>query len=509
MRAVSCSGFSRVLKTTSPSVSEFCRKANDYDIVPLVRAIAFDSLPVIDPVRAYKALRTDGPGFILESGKGGRRSYVGLGSGRVLEIRGEYNSLFNEGEEQRSEGYPFEFMRQEFSRRTMCPHPLLPDFSGGGVGYLSYDMARRIERLPSLAQNDLELPDARFIFPEEFLVFDHEDSCLLLVTLLHPNRSSSQAEELWEEGQARLDRLQECLSSASFPPVDFNPDPYSEFDLFDVPEGNLRPEEFQGIVRRAIDYILAGDIFQVNLSVRFSRRYDNDPLTLYEVLRRINPAPYMTFLEFPDHAIVGASPELLVKVSGKKLATRPIAGTRRRGENEREDDEKVRELIENEKERAEHLMLVDLERNDLGRVARYGSVHVDEFMAIEKYSHVIHIVSNVRAELAEGKDLFDAIQGVFPGGTITGAPKVRAMEIIEELEPQRRGIYTGSIGWIGFNGDAELNIAIRTMLIKDGYAHAQAGAGIVADSVPEYEYKESVRKAEAALRALQQTVESL
>lgn len=504
------------MSTTSPSLSEFLLRANDYDVVPLVRALPFDSLPSSDPAHAYRALRARSadfrPGFILESGKGGRRSYVGIGSGRMLESRDGENRLIDEhGGEHSGTGDPFDFLRREFTRLRVRPHPLLPDFSAGGVGYFSYDMARRIERLPRLAQDDLELPDARFIFPDEFLVFDHQERVLLLTVLVRTG-SDDEAKEGWRKGEERLNGLEALLLSTSVrptPDAGANPDRPAGADAPDMPEGNLAPEEFHCIVRRAIEYILAGDIFQVNLSVRFSRRYDGDPLVLYETLRAINPAPYMTFLEFSDHAIVGASPELLLKVNGTTLVTRPIAGTRRRGADEREDEEKAKELMENEKERAEHLMLVDLERNDLGRVARYGSVHVDEFMAIEKYSHVIHIVSNVRAELAGGKDLFDAIRGVFPGGTITGAPKVRAMEIIEELEPQRRGIYTGSIGWIGFDGNAELNIAIRTMVLKEGRAYAQAGAGIVADSVPEYEYKESVRKAQAALRALQQTAESL
>ncbi|MEP7219900.1 MAG: anthranilate synthase component I family protein, partial [Bacteroidota bacterium] len=267
-------------------------------------------------------------------------------------------------------------------------------------------------------------------------------------------------------------------------------------------ESNMTPEKFAAIVGRAQEYIRAGDIFQVNLSIRFSQRIGVDPLMLYRALRDVNPSPYMSCFLLPEMAIVSASPELLVNVHGGMLETRPIAGTRPRGANREEDLANARELIENEKERAEHLMLVDLERNDIGRVARYGSVDVNEFMGIEEYSHVIHIVSNIRGQLAEGRDTFDAIRACFPGGTITGAPKVRSMEIIEELEPCRRGLYTGSIGWIGFNGDAELNIAIRTIVVKDDIAYIQAGAGIVADSVPEREYAESVRKAEAALEAV-------
>jgi para-aminobenzoate synthetase component 1 len=244
-----------------------------------------------------------------------------------------------------------------------------------------------------------------------------------------------------------------------------------------------------------------GDVFQVNLAVRQSKPINIEALEVYEQLRSLNPSPYMSFLHTPDFQLVSGSPELLVKKNGTEISTRPIAGTRSRGKNDEEDIKLSNELIENEKERAEHVMLVDLERNDLGRVCKYGTVEVNEFMIIEKYSHVMHIVSNVRGELAENKTSFEVIDAVFPGGTITGAPKVRTMEIIEELEPVQRGVYTGSLGWIDFSGDMELNIIIRTMLVKDGMAHVQAGAGIVIDSNPNNEYKESLKKAAALWKA--------
>jgi para-aminobenzoate synthetase component 1 len=258
---------------------------------------------------------------------------------------------------------------------------------------------------------------------------------------------------------------------------------------------------FAEAIIKVQDYIRSGDAFQVNLSVRQSAKLNTEPLHIYEKLREINPSPYMSYFHTPDFQLVSASPELLVKKKGKEISTRPIAGTRSRGKDDVEDARLAKALIENEKERAEHIMLVDLERNDLGRVCQYGTVEVDELMVIEKYSHVMHIVSNVRGILAKEKDVYDIIRATFPGGTITGAPKVRTMEIIEELEPVRRGIYTGSIGWIGFNDDMELNIVIRTLLAKEGKAYVQAGAGIVIDSDPKAEYKEALKKAKALWRA--------
>jgi para-aminobenzoate synthetase component 1 len=258
---------------------------------------------------------------------------------------------------------------------------------------------------------------------------------------------------------------------------------------------------FKVAVERVQEYIKSGDVFQVNLSVRQSKPLQTEPLHIYSKLRELNPSPYMGFLQAPEFQLISASPELLVKKKGRRISTRPIAGTRSRGQNDEEDEKLANELISNEKERAEHVMLVDLERNDIGRVCQFGTVEVDEFMVIEKYSHVMHIVSNVKGLLREDKHAFDVAKAVFPGGTITGAPKVRTMEIIEELEPVRRGIYTGSIGWIGFNGDMELNIVIRTMLAKDGLAYVQAGAGIVIDSKPKAEYKECLKKAKALWQA--------
>jgi anthranilate synthase component 1 len=287
------------------------------------------------------------------------------------------------------------------------------------------------------------------------------------------------------------------------------PPPYEDPTFALNPTPNLSPESFMQAVRRAVDYIHAGDCIQVVLSQRFSQRVNAPPLNLYRALRSINPSPYMFFLRMDDMTLIGASPEVLVTVEGREAITRPIAGTRPRGDSEEEDQRLAQELLADEKERAEHIMLVDLGRNDLGRVCQYGTVHVPELMVIERYSHVMHIVSEVRGTLKEGVDSIDVLRACFPAGTVSGAPKVRAMEIIEELEPTRRGPYAGAVGYFSYTGDMDTCITIRTILLKDGIAHVQAGAGIVADSVPEREYQECLNKASAALRAIEQAHRSL
>lgn len=472
-----------------PDLGEFLKHAQ-----PGLRFPILLELPLGDrtPIEIYRRVSSGPHGCLLESGKGGRYSYVATHPFRIVKSRGAQSEVTGDRAAV-IEGDPFDILRDEIGRGPVWSNPGLSNFSGGAVGYFSYDCARHIERLPLLAADDLHLPESCFLFVDRFYEIDHRQGALRLVYA--PLLDHRPFDEQYRDITAVLADMRRALdlpgeerekASGSASPA----------------EANLTADEFAAIVRRAKEYIRAGDIFQVNLSVRFHQRLLGSPLALYETLRQVNPAPYMSFFELPELAIVSASPELLLKVAGDLLETRPIAGTRPRGATPEEDVENARELIENEKERAEHLMLVDLERNDIGRVAAFGSVEVNEFMGIERYSHVIHIVSNVRGRLAAGKDLFDAIRACFPGGTITGAPKVRSMEIIEELEPHRRGLYTGSIGWIGFDRRAELNIAIRTIVVVEGTAYMQAGAGIVYDSVPELEYLESVRKAEAALVAV-------
>ncbi|MEC5307440.1 aminodeoxychorismate synthase component I [Bacillus thuringiensis] len=450
----------------------------------------------LDFFKQYKFLSQDKPQHILlESGRGGRYNIVGLNPVAVIQGKGEKLHISESGKETIKRGNPLDLMQEYMEKWKTDYNPEYPPFQGGAIGYFSYDCIRYIEKLPSLAEDDLNIPDIYFLLFDDVFVYDQKEKLLWIIT--HYVDKHAEAEE----------RLNE----------------WKDLWVAEVPEVTMpfeRPKKkneavaftetgFMKAVECIQEYIGAGDVFQVNLSTRQERTLQTHPLEIYTSLREINPSPYMGYLELGDFQIVSGSPELLIKKQGTEVSTRPIAGTRSRGADEQEDEELARELIENEKERAEHVMLVDLERNDLGRVCKYGTVEVDEFMVIEKYSHVMHIVSNVRGEVEEDKDAFDLVKAVFPGGTITGAPKIRTMEIIEELEPVRRGIYTGSIGWIGYSGDTELNIVIRTLLAKDGKAHVQAGAGIVIDSNPGNEYKESLKKAIALWRAKERSEETV
>ncbi|MDG5473805.1 anthranilate synthase component I family protein [Jeotgalibacillus sp. ET6] len=429
--------------------------------------------------------------IFLESGRGGRYSMAGIRP--FAWARGEKNELtvYEQGTEQTLEGDPLHLLIDWMKPYKHEPVPSLPDFQGGAMGYISYDYVRSIEQLPEIAVNDHGLPDLYFMIFDQWLVFDHQTN-LLYFMVLHKEGEGrdtmlDQWVASWQEGinQENRGKAGGNVGEEKSSPLEFSMD-----------EGR-----FSQAAEAIRTYIAQGDVFQVNLSVRQSKKLIAEPLSIYQELRTFNPSPYMSYVHMPDEQIVSASPELLIKKSGTELSTRPIAGTRSRGENQEEDQRLANELIQNEKERAEHVMLVDLERNDLGRVSRYGTVEVNEFMVIERYSHVMHIVSNVRGQLDPSYNEADVIRAVFPGGTITGAPKVRTMEIIEELEPVRRGLYTGSIGWIGFNGDMELNIVIRTMLAQNGVGHVQAGAGVVIDSHPKREYKESLKKAQALWHA--------
>lgn len=463
--------------------------------------------------------------FVLESGKSGRYSYLGLHPEAIIRGKGmkaesvEFQSL-EEQRKQTWEGNPLDVVR-----RWMSSHvgPVVlggPKWIGGCVGFWSYDVARSIERLPSLAADDSGLPDYLFMRMSELWIVDHEQRTVYCSVHMPIelgwnedqlvdayNRAAARAEGMsdywltWFEGEKACNKAKELrerrLSMTEEDSLQIDVEALSDI------HSPFTKEAFMSAVERIQQYIGQGDVFQVNLSQRLSRPIKTSPEELYEWLRLFNPSPYMGFLRCPNFQLVSASPELLVEMHSGKLATRPIAGTRRRGRTEEEDLQLAEELRTNEKERAEHIMLVDLERNDFGRISAYGSVVVKELMVVERYSHVMHLVSQVEGKLAEGKDAYDVIAATFPGGTITGAPKIRTMEIIEELEPVRRGPYTGSLGWIDYNGDMEFNIIIRTMAIRDGIAHVQAGAGIVIDSIPEREYYESLSKAKALWKAIQ------
>jgi len=438
------------------------------------------------PVQIFESLRGDGWCAMLESARGGRYSYL---FGPPVESATAHLDRPTDESDIDSIDNPW-YSLQALLDHHVDPHPELRNFYGGAVGYLSYDLARSIERLPATTDDDMHVADVSFMRVDRFIEFDHREEVARIVALVHadapdPGNLLDGIESRVRSSPSRVDApLAASVSDGA------------------VWSSNLSRDEFEGLVRRARQYIYDGDLFQVNLSIRCDTPYSGDPFNVYRHLRELNPSPYMAYLEHDDLAVASASPELLLRVAGGTIQTRPIAGTRPRGTTVHDDERMEAELAGNEKERAEHLMLVDLERNDIGRVAEYGTVCVDEFMAIEHYSHVIHIVSNVRGKLAAGKTCIDAIKALFPGGTITGAPKVRAMQVIDELEPTRRGLYTGSIGWMGFNGDCELNIVIRTVIMKNARAYVQAGAGIVADSDPESEYRESIRKAQAGIESV-------
>ena len=443
----------------------------------------------------YQALATHSKQHVLlESGRGGRFSIMGLDPFATLEGHDQTLTLSMGEEKQVWEGPLLKGIESAMEPFVVEPTQAVADipFSGGAIGYFSYDVVREIERIPSQSKDDLPLPDVYLMLFENVFVYDHHTEMIHLCV----NGFAEEEEALL----LRLEMFESIWRQGSPTQTTWK---QKEHTSDGSNTASLTEEEFVDAVNKIKSYIAQGDVFQVNLSLRESKPLTVEPMHVYEKLRELNPSPYMGYMQTPDFQLVSASPELLVKKQGDRLSTRPIAGTRSRGATVEEDQRLADSLFVNEKERAEHVMLVDLERNDLGRVSSYGTVEVDELMVIERYSHVMHLVSNVVGELADDHSVYDVIRAVFPGGTITGAPKIRTMEIIEELERVRRGIYTGAIGWIGFHGDMELNITIRTMICYDEHAYVQAGAGIVSDSNPHHEYKESFKKARALWRALE------
>jgi para-aminobenzoate synthetase component 1 len=489
-----------------------------YSAIPYIQKFAINVDRVLSWERVWQLSAADG-GFILESGKIGRYSFVGWRPGSSIKGKGSEALVSSAQGTKRLHGPPLELVEKWMKPFRSPKVDGAPKFAGGCVGYWSYDMVRSIEKIPALAADDLPYPDYYFMMFNELWVIDHEQKNLFCTvhTLFDEEKpSEAQLRELYDRATQRAEQMKSAWDYIA--DIENEDDAKRKKERYieiiesdklqvDVEaiagiETKFSKESYMAAVRKIQNYIRQGDVFQVNLSVRQSKSLDCRPSDIYEWLRIFNPSPYMGYLQFPEFQIVSASPELLVKLDNRRVSTRPIAGTRPRGLNEHEDRRLAAELIDNEKERAEHVMLVDLERNDLGRISRYGTVKVDDFMVIEQYSHVMHIVSEVSGELAEGKDAFDVIEAVFPGGTITGAPKIRTMEIIDELEPTRRGPYTGSIGWIDYNGNMEFNIVIRTLLVSEGVGHIQAGAGIVIDSDPEKEYYESLNKAKALWKAI-------
>ncbi|MFH1774059.1 MAG: anthranilate synthase component I [Methanobacteriota archaeon] len=473
-------------------VYEAARKLGFPCIIPLVKVAK--SLVKCKPADVYAALRKSSKySFLLESAivgeKIARYSFLGSSPQKIIRLKdGSINGSAVKN--------PMKALRKILKYKTQ--RNKLPRFFGGLLGYFSYDMVRYFEDIGSAAKDDLKQNDAEFMFVKDLIVFDHwREEVLLISNLVLENEKNIEKE--FKKAQKKISELEKILREAK-PQKPLHSEGLSSGKKIDI-KSNFA--NFEEAVRKVKEYIYAGDIFQAVLSQRFECEVNADPLNIYLLLKEINPSPYMYFLEFDKLKIIGSSPEILVKVDNGKVVVRPIAGTRPRGSNVVEDEQLAREMLNDPKERAEHVMLVDLGRNDIGKVSKFGSVCVDEFMAVEKYSHVQHIVSNVVGELQEGKDSFDALEASFPAGTVSGAPKVRAMQIIEELEPSRRGIYAGSVGYFCFDLNMDFAITIRTIIIQNGRAYIQAGAGIVADSVPEREYQETVNKAKALLKAIE------
>lgn len=470
------------------------------------------------PVSAYCKTAQRPYSFLLESVSGGERiarySFIGIDPYMVMIHRGETATLkkmyngrngatpYTARAEEVPCHDPLAFIEAELSQYRLVTPPHmsqdeLPKFHGGAVGYLAYESVARFERVPVPEQNTLDLPLAVFCFTETVLVFDHVKHRVRIVTHLHLDAPDLEAE--YQRGLAILNDVQQRLRQPVRLPQE--PAPVHDQAALQI-TSNRTQAEFEEMVRRSIEYIRAGDAFQVVPSQRLSRHVNAAPFTVYRALRAVNPSPYMFYLDLDDFYIVGASPELLVRYEDNEVTIRPIAGTRPRGTDRQSDEQLAEELKRDPKERAEHVMLVDLARNDVGRVSKAGSVQMSEFMDIERYSHVMHLVSNITGQLRGGLTPFDALRAGFPAGTVSGAPKIRAMEIISELEGEQRGVYAGAVGYFSHSGNQETAIALRTMVIKDGRAYVQAGGGVVADSDPTNEYQESLNKARALLRAL-------
>jgi anthranilate synthase component 1 len=475
--------------------------------------ICCDILADMDtPVSAYCKIASSPYSFLLESVVGGehiaRYSFIGVDPYLVMKHDSNTATLHrprsdkDECFEEIPCSDPLVFIQDELEQYYVVDalgieHDTLPSFHGGAVGYLAYETAARFEHLPVPEKNALGLPLAIFCFTETVLVFDHLKHRVRIVTHLHLDEPDLQAE--YRRVLAIIEDIQQRLQQTPHFPRE--PDIKTDIVTSEI-TSNRTPVEFESMVCKAQEYIREGDIFQVVLSQRLSRHVNAAPFTIYRALRSINPSPYMFFLDFQDIHIIGASPELLVRVEDGEVTIHPIAGTRKRGEDPQSDQQLAVELKNDPKERAEHVMLVDLGRNDVGRVSVPGSVNVSQFMEIERYSHVMHLVSNVTGQLRPELSSYDALRAGFPAGTVSGAPKIRAMEIISELEGEQRGIYAGAVGYFSHSGNLDTAITLRTMVLQNGNAYIQAGGGIVADSIPSEEYQESLNKAKALLRAL-------
>jgi anthranilate synthase component 1 len=487
-----------------PTENEFEQlAAKGFNLIPVFEEVAAD---LETPVSAFLKIARGDYAFLLESVRGGEKwgRYTFLGSDPFMVMRARKNRMDiirpGRGIEVRSVANSFEELRAEVKRFRAPELPNLPRFFGGAVGFLAYDIVRCFEKIPETAADDLGTPDFNLMFTDTVLCFDNVRQTLKIIANV-PVEEFASIKAAYQGARIKIDEIVERLKRPAVPPFLEN---ISNVAINDASiTSNMTREGYMANVSAAKEYIAAGDVIQVVPSQRFEAPLTAHPFNIYRSLRTINPSPYMFYLRLGEQTLVGASPEVMVRVEGREITLRPIAGTRRRGVTEAEDRELEAELLADPKERAEHVMLVDLGRNDVGRVSEIGSVKVTELMVVERYSHVMHIVSNIVGVLRQECDAFDAFAATFPQGTVSGAPKIRAMEIIDELESVRRGVYAGAVGYFSYTGNTDTAIALRTLLIRNNRVYIQAGGGVVADSDPAAEFEESVNKARAMVRALQ------
>ncbi len=504
-----------------PSFTDFVERTTGVDFVPIYRRLISDTLT---PVQAFRRLDSSSSACLFESVIGGERvgRYSFLASDPFLRIRAQGKQVTVERRESpvgtsdeaswKVETFdspnPLSTLRDEVRAIKVAHLSDLPPFVGGAVGYAGYDTIRYVEHLPDAPPDDRQLPDLWFALYDHMVVFDHVQKTVIVLALADVRGKRGDAlQQAYQTAAERIDQLVARLQS-----------PDDSLQLADIETAaelslkttsNFTQAEFEEAVQKCVEYIRAGDIFQVVISQRLQTPLEAPPFELYRTLRVVNPSPFMFYLRTPEVTLVGSSPEILVRVVDGHVTVRPLAGTRPRGQTDEEDQQLADELLSDPKERAEHVMLVDLGRNDVGRVAQYGSVELSDVMVIERYSHVMHITSNVSGQLRDDCDSFDALAACLPAGTVSGAPKVRAMEIIDSLEPSRRGPYAGAVGYLDFAGNMDTCIALRTVVVQDGIAYVQAGAGIVADSVPATEYQETLNKARGLLTAIELTQKRL
>ena len=484
-----------------PAFGEFKELSKRGNVIPVYRQLFADTLT---PVSAFQKVSDTDYAFLLESADGGekiaRYSIIGSDPFSGFKCQGHNVEIFNDKESTRLEtADPFNELEKQISKFSPVHIDGLPDLFGGAVGYISYDSVRYVENLPDATTDDLNLPDIHFMFYDVTIIFDHLNKTIKVVCASYVG--DRDIKDVYEDA---VDKIDSVIKKLRTPVTTLSDDITEKGELNMKFSSNFKKPDFMRAVETCKEYIRAGDIIQAVISQRLQTQITAKPINIYRTLRVINPSPYMFYIKMKNLELIGSSPEVMVKVEDGSINVRPIAGTRRRGRTAEEDEMFAKELLSDPKELAEHIMLLDLGRNDVGRVSQTDSVTIDEKMVIEKYSHVMHITSSVSGKLMNGKNAFDGLKACLPAGTLSGAPKIRAMEIIDELEPTRRGPYGGAVGYINFSGDINTCITIRTIVLKDGKdAYIQAGAGIVADSIPEREYQETLNKAKGLLRAIE------